>query len=64
MEVSIQIIQAIPGPDGELSYGGLCFPKDTNALNAYMQNLEVTHKILDITIAERNTMRKDHSNCH
>jgi len=54
----------VPGPDGELSYGGLCFPKDTNSLNSYMQRLDVTHKILESTIVERNTLRKDHSNCN
>ena len=27
---------SVPGPDGNISYGGYCFPKDTNALNEYM----------------------------
>ena len=26
----------VPGHDGKLSYGGACFPKDTNALSNYM----------------------------
>ena len=26
----------VPGTDGKLSYGGACFPKDTNALNNFM----------------------------
>jgi UDP-glucose 6-dehydrogenase len=26
----------VPGNDGNISYGGYCFPKDTNALNEYM----------------------------
>ena len=29
----------IPGPDGLISYGGMCFPKDTNALNEYMKKM-------------------------
>ena len=27
----------VPGPDGQLSYGGYCFPKDTNALLNHMK---------------------------
>lgn len=27
----------VPGPDGKLSYGGMCFPKDTNAFLTFMQ---------------------------
>ena len=27
----------VPGPDGQISYGGLCFPKDTNALLEFMK---------------------------
>ena len=33
----------IPGPDGQISYGGLCFPKDTNALLKYMIKNETQH---------------------
>jgi UDP-glucose 6-dehydrogenase len=53
----------VPGPDGELSYGGLCFPKDTNALNQFMKNKGVPNKVLKATIKERNEMRKDNDNC-
>ena len=53
----------VPGPDGKLSYGGLCFPKDTNALNMYMKKLNSPNKLLDSTIVERNEMRNDHDNC-
>ncbi len=48
----------VPGPDGLISYGGACFPKDTNAMNEYMKKLKIPHGILDATIEERNTMRK------
>lgn len=47
----------IPGPDGNISYGGLCFPKDTAALNEYMKKLNSNNKVLDSTILERNEMR-------
>ena len=53
----------IPGPDGKLSYGGLCFPKDTNALLQYMKNLNTPHEVLEATIRERNIFRNDHENC-
>ena len=50
---------SVPGPDGQLSYGGACFPKDTSALNQYMINMESPNKILNACIEERNTMRND-----
>lgn len=53
----------IPGPDGQVSYGGLCFPKDTNALNKYMMREGTANKVLDAVIEERNDMRDDHDNC-
>ena len=53
----------IPGPDGKISYGGLCFPKDTNALNKYMLKLNTPNNILEATIKERNIMREDNDNC-
>ena len=53
----------VPGPDGKLSYGGLCFPKDTNALNHYMKRHGLPHKVLNATIEERNEMREDKDNC-
>ncbi|GAG92799.1 unnamed protein product, partial [marine sediment metagenome] len=31
---------SVPGTDGKLSYGGMCFPKDTNALLQYMSRLQ------------------------
>lgn len=52
----------VPGNDGNISYGGYCFPKDTNALNEYMAKLDVPHSVLESVINERNTMRQDHSN--
>lgn len=53
----------VPGPDGQVSYGGLCFPKDTNALNKYMLREGTPNKVLEATIEERNEMRDDHDNC-
>jgi UDPglucose 6-dehydrogenase len=49
----------IPGHDGNISYGGMCFPKDTNALNSFMKKNNIPNKVLESTINERNEMRKD-----
>ena len=49
---------SVPGPDGKLSYGGMCFPKDTNAMLQLMKKKDVPCKILEATIIERNEMRK------
>ena len=53
----------VPGPDGSLSYGGLCFPKDTNALANHMERNNIPNSVLKATIQERNIMRDDHDNC-
>lgn len=50
---------SVPGTDGKLSYGGMCFPKDTNALCEAMKKSNVTCKVLEATISERNTLRDD-----
>jgi len=53
----------VPGPDGRLSYGGLCFPKDTNALNEMMMKRGLMNGVLKATIEERDQMREDRDNC-
>lgn len=53
----------VPGSDGSISYGGYCFPKDTNALAKYMEKKNALCKVLQATIEERNEMRNDHLNC-
>lgn len=48
----------VPGPDGKLSYGGECFPKDTKALLHYMR-ANIDHwKVLESVVAERDSLRK------
>lgn len=49
----------VPGPDGKISYGGLCFPKDTNALCNYMEKYESPCEVLKSTIIERNNLRNE-----
>jgi len=53
----------VPGTDGQLSYGGYCFPKDTNALNELMIKYDSPNMVLNAAIEERNTMREDNDNC-
>lgn len=52
----------VPGTDGKLSYGGMCFPKDTNALLKFMESKNVLNGVLDATIKERNMMRPNKKN--
>ena len=52
----------VPGVDGQLSYGGYCFPKDTNALLEFMKRCGTPSKVLEATIEERNIMRNDNVN--
>jgi UDPglucose 6-dehydrogenase len=52
----------VPGTDGNISYGGFCFPKDTMALDKYMEKNITPHSVLNSTIKERNTMRQDSEN--
>ena len=47
----------IPGPDGNISYGGKCFPKDIEALRQVFEKMEVSHKVIDAVISENKEMR-------
>ena len=49
----------VPGPDGKLSYGGACFPKDTCALQKYMEKNGSCSQVLKACIEERLKIRKD-----
>ena len=48
----------VPGVDGKLSYGGMCFQKDTNALYQLMLKKETPNMVLGSVINERNQMRE------
>ena len=49
----------VPGPDGELGFGGACFPKDTRALNSYMAKNNTPHNILNSVINECDIIRNN-----
>jgi UDPglucose 6-dehydrogenase len=52
----------VPGPDGLLSYGGYCFPKDSLALLEGMNKNNVINGVLKAAISERGSMREDNFN--
>jgi nucleotide sugar dehydrogenase len=47
----------VPGKDGQLSYDGMCFPKDTCALLQYMLRREVPCAVIEATVRERSLFR-------
>jgi nucleotide sugar dehydrogenase len=49
----------VPGSDGKLSFGGLCFPKDTRALNSYMERKNINHAVLNAVVEEQIKMRNN-----
>lgn len=49
----------VPGTDNKLSYGGMCFPKDTNALLSFIKENNSMCEVLEATINERNKIRID-----
>jgi nucleotide sugar dehydrogenase len=48
---------SVPGTDGQLSYGGACFPKDTESLLEFMKKNSSKYEVLNAVIKERNLMR-------
>ena len=48
----------VPGPDGQVSFGGACLPKDIKALDAFMQRTKVCHAVTNSVIQEQETIRK------
>ena len=49
----------VPGPDGELGFGGACFPKDTKALVATGKHYDVELEILKDVIKANKKIRKE-----
>ena len=48
---------AVPGLDGELGYGGACFPKDTEALAVIAKQANVDMTMLDTAIRTNKQLR-------
>ena len=49
----------VPGTDGKLGFGGMCFPKDTAALLAFMKTEGVPHKVLEAAVEECKQVRHE-----
>jgi nucleotide sugar dehydrogenase len=49
----------VPGPDGSISFGGACLPKDIMALNELMKRVDTPNQVMNSVIIERNQMRND-----
>lgn len=47
----------VPGPDGHLSFGGMCFPKDLSACVSYLESIGAKHGVLQAVKEERDSMR-------
>ena len=47
----------VPGPDGQLGFGGACFPKDAYALLADMKKEVVINKVLQAVVQENYEIR-------
>ena len=47
----------VPGPDGELGFGGHCFPKDTEALLKYAQDKKINLNMLKKAVETNKKIR-------
>lgn len=47
----------VPGPDGEYGFGGMCFPKDTNAMVKFAEWCEQDLSVLATAVAKNNKIR-------
>jgi nucleotide sugar dehydrogenase len=50
---------SVPGPDGDLGFGGHCFPKDVKALIYLAEELELYPTMLRATDKKNNVVRKN-----
>ncbi len=53
---------SVPGPDGQLGYGGACFIKDTMALLNFAKDVGAMSSVLQAAVEERNSIRSDMTN--
>ena len=47
----------VPGSDGQLGFGGACFPKDTAAISKYMKRNGTPNRIIEAVIEENKVVR-------
>ena len=49
----------VPGPDGDLGFGGHCLPKDINALISIAHKLGVETKVLESVVETNDRVREN-----
>ena len=49
----------VPGPDGNLSYGGMCLIKDSLSLYNYLKDSKVSSMVMHGTVLEQKEMRTE-----
>jgi UDPglucose 6-dehydrogenase len=49
----------VPGTDGVRGFGGACFPKDTNAYMLYLDQLGLSHSLVESAIKYNKKVRKN-----
>ena len=49
----------VPGPDGDIGFGGKCFPKDINAFISYSNKMNIDPKMLKAAWDKNLEVRKD-----
>lgn len=47
----------VPGPDGKCGFGGKCFPKDSEAFNAWLSSLAIPNRSIEEMIRENHVFR-------
>lgn len=47
----------VPGPDGSVGFGGMCFPKDTKALRKYAEDSDCDLGVLDTAVKKNLILR-------
>ena len=50
---------SVPGPDGDLGFGGHCFPKDLSAIIKITEKLKTTNNVLKATLSTNNLVRNN-----
>jgi UDP-glucose 6-dehydrogenase len=50
---------SVPGPDGDLGFGGHCFPKDLNAIIYLASTLTIDTTLLSAVDEKNNTLRSN-----
>ena len=48
----------VPGPDGQMGFGGMCFPKDTSALLTYAKECGIDLTVLRAAVETNKDIRK------